>query len=325
MSNETVRLIELINKHKSLNEISRLLKLSNKQIFMRLSMLKNSGYIFDRKYQYNGDIYYNSHNPFINSLDNNLRIEGKSKLDRIRVLLTSDYHLGNIYDDLDSINKMYEYCINHRINIILNCGDFFEGIIHSSRDNKFNDHIKQIKYGLTNYPYDSNILNVVLLGNHDASFWLEKGIDIKKIILERRHDLIPIGYGYGDCYIGNIGFRLEHPIDRSDLKINMPQNSDKQIILRGHSHKFKISSGINTFLKIYVPSLSRVSNGNKNNIIPGMIDMELQIKGNEVNRESIRQFIYLDKKFICISELVYYIPIDFTTSASNGKQLVKNR
>ena len=52
MSDLTIQLLKLINEGKNLNEISETLHISHKKIFNYLTMIKNSGYDFKRRYPY---------------------------------------------------------------------------------------------------------------------------------------------------------------------------------------------------------------------------------------------------------------------------------
>ena len=62
MTESNKQILELIKLNASLNEISEITGLSNKQIFYRLNQLKNQGYSFQKKYYYTGDIVYNLEN-----------------------------------------------------------------------------------------------------------------------------------------------------------------------------------------------------------------------------------------------------------------------
>jgi len=304
MKEEMQLLIELVKQNKTLNEISNILNLSNKQIFTKLSMLRSNGYLIDKKYYYNGEIRYSLHNPF-NSSQSNFKIITDENTSKIRVVLTSDTHLGHINDELQCINNMTEYCINNDIHIVLNLGDFFEGMYKSrEKQAKFLRPEEQISYALRNYPYDKNILNFVLLGNHDTTFFTNYGIDIKTILEERRHDIIPVDYGYGEINIGGAQFRLQHPLS-SEIAPKIPNTIKKTIILKGHSHKFKITSDNRNHMVINVPSLSSVPTSGLE-IIPSIIDMEVEIKNNTICDQYFRQFIFINNKPVCIGEFQYY-------------------
>ena len=129
MKDETIKLIKLINENKSINEITSTMNLSKRQLFQRMTMLKQSGYIIDKNYYYNGDIIYSLKNPFANSnKPNKLTINTTDNLEKIRIILTSDSHYGSIKQNLECTDRMFEYCINENINLIFHLGDFFEGV-----------------------------------------------------------------------------------------------------------------------------------------------------------------------------------------------------
>ena len=71
MSDLTNKIIELIKQNKSVNEICEITNLSNKQLFNIISIIGNSGYLFDKKYYYDGDIVYTLRNKILNSINNN--------------------------------------------------------------------------------------------------------------------------------------------------------------------------------------------------------------------------------------------------------------
>lgn len=236
MNNESTLLLKLISENKSLNEISSVLGLSPKQIHMRLTMLRNSGYLFDRIFSYSGDTFYSFHNPLIQQSNTIINVD--EDINTIRAILISDTHLGHINDSIECIDAMYNYCTKEGINIILHTGDFFEGIYDSRKKQcKFKNAENQISYGLKTYPYDKNILNFILLGNHDATFITNNGIDIQSVILNKRHDLIPIGYGCSDIILGNYLIKMRHQMQNIKLKNINPNNT---IFLYGHSHFFQL-------------------------------------------------------------------------------------
>lgn len=126
MKDETKLLIKLIKENKTLNEISSILGLSNKQIFTRLSMIKNIGYVIDRKYDYNGEITYSISNPiFPNNTSNEVNIQIPNDIKKIKAVLTSDNHLGSKKDSIISADLTTEYCIKNNIHLNFNTGDFF--------------------------------------------------------------------------------------------------------------------------------------------------------------------------------------------------------
>lgn len=308
MNEQTQLLINLVKQNKTLNEISKILGLSNKQLFIKLSMLRSSGYLIDKNYYYNGEIRYSLHNPF-KPTSNTIHVITPKYTNIIRIVLTSDTHLGHKQDNLKCIDSTMEYCINNGIHLIFNLGDFFEGIYDNRKNSvKFATAAEQISYGLKNYPYDKSILNFVLLGNHDATFWAEDGIDIQTILSERRHDIVPVGYGYHEINVGGCQFKLRHYL-KDEQKQSIPIDANNRIILKGHSHKFKIAPSTNN-LSVTLPALSNVGAGSEKSAVPSIIDMQLKIENNIICEQYFQQIIFIENKPILINEIKYYVPIN---------------
>ena len=59
MSDINKKILELISKGATVNEICAKTGLSNRQLFYRMNMLEIMGYNFSRKYYNNGEILYN--------------------------------------------------------------------------------------------------------------------------------------------------------------------------------------------------------------------------------------------------------------------------
>lgn len=58
MNETTKKLLELISQGKTVNQISDTMGISHKRLFNYLTMIRNKGFNFDRKYYDTGDIVY---------------------------------------------------------------------------------------------------------------------------------------------------------------------------------------------------------------------------------------------------------------------------
>ena len=244
MKNTNDKIIEMINNNKSANEIAKAVNLSNKQLFYRLNLLKSKGYEFIKKYYYNGDIVY--------TINKNLNDPINNKGTRFNAIFISDLHLGNKKDRIDLLKVIYEYCAKENINIIINAGDFIDGLIGNS-DKKFFDIESQINYAIKNHPFDNNILNFLCLGNHDYDSYEKSGQDLSKALNARRHDIIPIGYGAGSLKIKNEEIIVIHPGTKT---LNNNYDYRYKLVLSGHHHTMKFLTGYNNCIQIQIPSLS---------------------------------------------------------------------
>ena len=98
-------------------------------------------------------------------------------------------HYFNKYENRKAIDTAFNYCTKNGINIVLICGD----LIDCMEDNKVPVE-KQAELFTTLYPYDKNIIHFCVLGNHDFMSIKKNCIDFKKLLENRRLDVIPIDY-----------------------------------------------------------------------------------------------------------------------------------
>ena len=98
MNDTTMKLLNLINEGKTVNEISEILKLSNKAIFCRLNMLRNAGYNFKRLYYSDGNIVYSNgaDMAWYNERSNGTNLITKGN--EIDAIVISDIHFGSDYE-----------------------------------------------------------------------------------------------------------------------------------------------------------------------------------------------------------------------------------
>lgn len=249
MTEMNFKLISLIEKGKTINEIKNELGLSDKQILKRLHSIKMDGINYLRNYYYNGEVNLELNKsigvqPKITSLKLN-------KEDSFRFVAISDLHIGSSEERIDLLNLIYDYCIKNNIHIIVNAGDLVEGANNFSNVEK-NIYLSQIERLLKKHPYDKNILNFICLGNHDVDSLRKDGINLSKILINNRFDLIPIGFGKGILKVKDDILYVVHPMAGVDIKIDTPN-----LVLRGHSHKLKTVYEDNHFT-FYVPSLSNI-------------------------------------------------------------------
>lgn len=223
MSESTLKLIELIKQKKTANEIAQELNISNKQLFNRLLQLKNLGFDFKRKYYYSGDIVYSFYNDIsISQPSNSVDIITSPEDQEIEAVVISDLHLGSVDERVDLLNKVYDYCVKNNIHTILNAGDIIDGMMGPNQK-LHNNIFEQIEYAIKKYPFDKNILNYAVLGNHDFNALYRSGKDLALVLQNYRHDIIPVGYGTAEINIKNDKIVLRHPLLESN---NEPTNQN---------------------------------------------------------------------------------------------------
>ena len=293
MNDINIKIIELINENKGLIEISNILNLSEKQIYVRIKQLINYGYNLIPSYSYDSDIHYNLKKEQIHHIDNNrINITMHKSDNQFRCLVISDLHIGSIDADIKLIDTVYDYAIKNGINIILNCGDNIEGDYTTYQKN-LKDVYSQVGHFIKKYPYDKSIKNFMIFGNHDYHSLHYDGLDISKVIKNSRYDIVPVGFGQGNVNVKNDNIILFHKLYEGFIPVI---NSEK-IVLSGHSHMMKTK--LRDIFWIGIPTLSYKSNDKTKDVIPGFVDLTIDLENN--------RFEYAEAKHLIINPNVVQV------------------
>ena len=286
MTDINLRLIKLIEEGKTINEIIVELNMSNKQILRRLNDIKMDGINYHRIYHYTGDITFELIRAINDGFKSVTNIKMK-KDDDFKAVIISDLHVGSELERLDWLYKVYDYCIKNNIHIIINAGDLVEGMNNYSYVEK-EIYLSQIEHLLREHPYDKNILNFICLGNHDTDSLRKDGINLAKILLNNRFDLVPIGFGKGILKLKDDFIYVLHPTSGVDLSVDT-----NNLILRGHSHKLKTVYENNQFT-FYVPSLSDIKQVGSPNV-PTFLELNIKFSNGLFKKGYISTLIIQDQ------------------------------
>jgi len=295
MTDINKRVLELLKENRSIKYISNALNMSEKQLYVRLKQIIKCGYQLVPSYCYNSDIYYKIEKGVYKPKENQVSIKLSSSNKEFRFIVISDLHIGNIDSNIDLVKIVYEHAAKNGINIIFNCGDSIEGV-HTSDKRNIDDIYKQLEFLLKKYPYDRNINNFTLLGNHDYHSLHYDGLDISKTIQNARYDIIPIGYGESLVKIKEDSLLLKHELS----VIETPELiRNPRLTILGHGHLMKTKVYEDFF--IGAPSLSYVSPNKKKYILPGFIDMTLHLEKG--------RFEFVEAHHMVITPKVYEVSV----------------
>ena len=274
-------IITRIKQNKTINEIASELGISNKQLYDRILALQNKGFVLTRNIIDNGNILYS----FKNEPQNKLDYTQKLKLaypNNFSAMLISDTHIGNEQQNIRLLDKVYNYCKEQDIHIIINCGDLIDGNF-SYGNQVTSDPISQLDTLVKNYPFDREILNIMCFGNHDYSAF-KSCVDAKTLLENARPDFIPLGYGLGIINVESDQIILKHNINEFDF-----QPIGNKLILEGHHHKASFITNREGFV-VNIPTLSNVALSK--HAFPGAIKMKLSFNvEGYINSGHFEQFI----------------------------------
>lgn len=256
MSKMSLIVLELIKEGYSLNEIQKKLNLEPREFSNILKNIRDYGYNFTRTLFSDGKIL----------LKPNKTIEFPQRINKTRLVVNdrilkaifiSDLHIGSSFERPELLKKVYEYAKSHDIHIIFNAGDVIDNVYTDSNQILKNPTVEsQIRKLIKVYPFDPDIINLNLYGNHDFKSLKEDGLDIARLIEQKRYDLISLNYGFNEILLKDDSIAIIHDLKKSTK--NKP-NPNVSITFKGHSHKSKNSYKEDK--KIFIPTLSDVTYG----------------------------------------------------------------
>ena len=288
MSSLEKRIVDLIKQGKSNIEICQKLNLSKDTFRDILLNLKNKGLEYDKRYLINGGTLYTPNKEQNGkNVSSGVTLLLKNK-DELIALLISDLHLGTKEERLDLLNLLYDYAMKNGIHLIINGGDLINGLT-SERKNICRTHLEQCEYFIENHPFDINILNICVLGNHDVKGLRKDGVNFARVLENYRTDFAIAGIENGHILVKNDFINMYHP-----LSCDCNNTPMKKVVLVGHSHQYKVKI-INDNVLIYIPALSNYVPASKG-IIPSFLKMKMGFNTGYISYIDLENLTFFDGK-----------------------------
>ena len=286
MADIELKVIDLINKGCPFRDMTKILGITPSTLWEILFSLRKKGYNFARKYYSSGDIIYIPTDKSV-AYNQDANIITSSDEDNFVALLYSDLHMGRTgkytifgsRERLDLVYSCFDYCAKEGIHTIIHGGDLADSFMnpYAKADNLLLEQTEQINHIVNDYPCDSSILKYTCLGNHDWDLYRRTGQDLATILHERRHDIIPIGYGSGIINIKNDSFGVFHKLGNGTSQDNLKKINT--FWLKGHSHQMFYDFR-NSIPSIFIPAL--IDDEGTSNQIFQVLKMTLQFKGGYI-------------------------------------------
>lgn len=132
-----------------------------------------------------------------------------------RIGLVADTHIGSKFQQLTLLHDAYSVFDDRKVDFILHAGDLVEGVgLYRGQDIELflHDASEQRDYTVRNYPIPKGRAKTYVIGGqHDRSFYRDRGYDIVEHICEKRPDLIYKGFFKAEFKIRGIPIVLMHP------------------------------------------------------------------------------------------------------------------
>lgn len=277
-------ILKLMESGLSLNEIQTELHMINTELSRVLKYIRDIGYNYTKHYSSDGKI-----TAKINRSLNNPASERRSirinVIDRyLRAIFISDLHIGSKFERPSLLRKVVNYASDNGCHVIFNGGDVVENIYpENAHPAKISTVEKQVSHFLRVTPFQPDLIYFTLYGNHDYKSIQDKGLDIARVIEDRRYDIPSLGYGECSVHLKDDTIALAHDLKKTS-KNELPNNVSA--IYRGHSHKSKTRDN----KIIYIPCLSENVNGAyEYRPLVGFLDCEFVFYNKKIARINMKQ------------------------------------
>lgn len=219
--------------------IAKDLSIEEYQVYGLIEILKRKGYLFNI---IDGQVIK------VKPIKQNDIYQIPNDLDKVKLLLISDTHLGNKYDRLDILRYLYDKADKNGTNYVLHSGDLTDGLstrpeqIYQLKETSYDG---QRDYVIDKYP-KSDIPTYLVAGNHDLWWYKKCGADICRDIANHREDIHYLGSECEDLQIGKLKIRMFHGIGGSayakSYKLqkyldSIPMDERPHILQTGHIHQ----------------------------------------------------------------------------------------
>ncbi len=207
-----------------------------------------------------------------------------------KFVVISDLHVGSVFENIDYVKMVYDEATKYDISDIFVSGDVVEGCHanYARCHREYSSTIEQVNHLLKDYPYDKNIKNHILLGNHEAFPIIVEGYDMFND-LNSRSDFEVSGYRSGYFKIKNEYISLKHEINRVINEI-----TDNVVLFNflGHSHQYKCNYD-GKYVTFRVPTCSDLE-GDTSDIIVNKGYLICEVHFDSLGKASELCVIYKD-------------------------------
>ena len=287
-----IKILDLINKKYTINEILNELCISRQTLLQAFREMRTIGINFSKQFYSCGEIVYSVRQQLdVYSKIPHVNIITEPDFNFFRALCISDLHLGSKFENVGALDKVFDYCKKNDIHTIIILGDFLDGINIGNKNYKLhNNPLEQMVYATEAYPYDSDITSFLLLGNHDIDSLVSYGIDFAEYLANNRYDVIPIGYGRGIINVKNDKILLSHPIGVGNIAEHYLK--PPYLFLKGHTHMMKSIITDNGSCSLHIPSMGNLLTIGDDDALPGAIDISITFRGGFIDSVSYQHLLF---------------------------------
>lgn len=300
--NKIIEVRNLIGKEYTARNICNELNISPEELYNVLFALRKDGLYYYPRPDLNAETLFTLKK--VNS-DDDLKFRVSNGI--FSFIVTSDSHVGSIYDLISRFPALKEFINEYEINMLVNNGDLVDGPDHEDQSLPRRLHTidEQVKEFSRVYPFICGT-NIAVLGDHDLKYKNSKGVSANKLIREQRPDLKVFSSGSGIVDINNNKFLFAH--DASDPRVK-GRITDDMIVFSGHSHAYYNNSsyeGNRPIIRIVCPSISDLPTYNYKT--PGFLKVNLKFYNNYLETVVIENYVFMINDIYYNGSVTYNMP-----------------
>lgn len=277
----------LLSKNRNFIEICRELNLKDSEVMLLIDSLDDTS-IYTKLF---GEDYSKLKRPQL--IAEPYKIYPNKE--HLKLALLGDTHLCHKNDAVDIVREAYYIIEKNRTDLVLHCGDFFDGLNPSvpnyASTLKKDTYEEQLEYGILNYPYFSN-KTFVVSGNHDDYWYALVNREILEDLSLKRDDIVYLGPNRRRIIIDGVVIDLLHgdvfPDGSYEFKIGkylseLSEFDRPNIVHYGHKHSssFNVINGIYCYKTpaLMYASAYHKSKGYGNNLSMYFVDIYFDDNG----------------------------------------------
>lgn len=179
--------------------------------------------------------------------------------EHIKIALLGDTHLASKYEDLESLNRAYDYIDDTGVDMVFHSGDLVDGLVSTPnyyRELKEETYTGQLEYAIDKYPKYSG-KTMVVSGNHEDYWSILTGKEILSDVANKREDIEYLGSSRRIVNINGLRINVLHGKFIKENRVknlydyvnNIPIDKRPDIIHSGHKHysNYKLYDGVEMF------------------------------------------------------------------------------
>ena len=174
-------------------------------------------------------------------------IISQAEIEEEKILIVSDTHIGSKYENFEYIKEAYRFAHDEQgIKVALHGGDLLQSTFTNVQP-QYRNEVDQVEHCMENYPLYEDMINYILLGNHDYNTLKKDPFYLQRLMARPDFNIL----GFKRAYLTWLKDLISIYHTTKKYPLSIPP-LDVVLNLKGHSHQLSY----NKQSSITIPTLS---------------------------------------------------------------------